>query len=57
MKKSGSCALETQPLHEVFREAVSDSKLYPLCGLYSSTFGIFPPTAATFLFPARAPAE
>ena len=57
MKKSGSCALETQPLHEVFRQAGSESKRYLLYGLYSSSLSETPPTLAIFLFPARAPAE
>ena len=47
-------ALEAQPLHEVFREAVSDSKLYPLCCLQCSRLGKTTPSLATFLFPALA---
>ena len=47
---SSSCALETQPLHEVPREAVSDSKLYPLCCLQSSRLGIFPRLWPHFFF-------
>ena len=54
-KRSGSCALETQPLHEVFRQAVSDSQLCPLCGLQSSRLSIFPLSPATSVFSRIAP--
>ena len=52
---SSSCALETQPLHEVPREAASDSELYPLCDLQSSCWSLFPLSLATSLLPALAP--
>ena len=47
----------SKPLHEVPREAVSDSKLYPLCCLQSSCWSLFPLLQATSLLPAQAPPE
>ena len=57
VKCEQSWSLLSKPLHRVPREAASNSELYPLCCLHSSTLGKIPPTLATFLFPAHAPPE